>query len=166
MIKVTLDNWLHTFEFEVTQEEIDEYNESEFIEDEPNYELTKGNNYTIDTSACFEGDPYYIFFPDDKFILVTEYLVIENSDEEASCGYGLYFQFINCECPKELEKYLNDDYLYLDFNNKLITDNNVIQKIIEEETNEVFYFENDSGTGCVRLSDLDKIFKYVQLEMN
>ena len=153
MIKVTLENWLDTLYFETTQEVIDEYNEN--FGDETG-ELDKENNYTVDTSDCFEEE-YLHFDNNAEFILVSRNKI---DVDNVSCKYGILFEFINCKCPEKLNKHLVDDYLLFDDNYNLVDDKDSIKKISDDFAEGYGSEIDNNGTGCVKFSEIDKIFKY------
>ena len=146
-INVTIINWLGQISFETTKELIDDFNE--YYEDTFEEPLSEENNYTIDSLGMMFEEPYVQLDPIGGFVVVSEYSIY---DEDWNTGY--LFEFINCDCPGELEEYIFEDWIFINEYQELIEcrDNkSKFSKIIEERNYEI----DNNGTGCLRLSDFN-----------
>ena len=146
-INVKISNWLGEVCFETTQSDINEFNEytEGFFEET----LSEENNYTIDSLGMMFEEPYEQLDPIGEFVVVSEYSIF-NGD----WGTGYCIEFINCDCPAELEEYVFEDWIFINEYHELVEhrDNkSKFSKIIEEGDYEI----NNNGTGCLRLSDFN-----------
>ena len=146
-INVKISNWLGEVCFETTQSDINlfnEYNEEVFEET-----LSEENNYTIDSLGMMFEEPYVQLDPIGEFVIVSEYSIF---DGDWNTGY--LFEFINCDCPVELEEYVFEDWIFINDYGQLVehSDNkSKFSKIIEERDYEI----DNNGTGCLRFSDFN-----------
>tara|TARA_B110000027_G_C16087727_1_gene286818 strand:- start:109 stop:1524 length:1416 start_codon:yes stop_codon:yes gene_type:complete len=146
-INVKISNWLGEVSFETTQELIDDFNE--YYEDTFEEPLSEENNYTIDSNGMMFEEPYEQLDPNGEFVVVSEYSIY---DEDWNTGYII--EFINCDCPGELEEYVFEDWIFINEYQELIEcrDNkSKFSKIIEERNYEI----DNNGTGCLRFSDFN-----------
>ena len=104
----------------------------------------------------FFSDPYRFFEPNGKFVMYAKFSV-DDGGENYCTGYE--FEFINCECPIELEEYLNDnEWLFVDnkdrnheFVIKDIDMKSKFKEIIDDGGCDI----DNNGSGCLRLSDFN-----------
>ena len=146
-INVKISNWLGEVYFETTQELIDDFNE--YYEDTFEEPLSEENNYTIDSLGMMFEEPYEQLDSNGEFVVVSEYSIY---DEDCNTGYII--EFINCDCPGELEEYVFEDWIFINEYQELIEcrDNkSKFSKIIEERNYEI----DNNGTGCLRFSDFN-----------
>ena len=106
-INVIIANWLGEVSFETTRNKIDEFND--YFESEEELQLSEENNFKIDSYGMLFEEPYTTLEPSGKFVVISKYSIYDEHLQE-----GYLFEFINCDCPAELEKYLYDDWIFVD----------------------------------------------------
>ena len=106
-INVKISNWLGEVCFESTQSAINEFND--YFEWSEELQLNEGNNYNIDSYGMLFEEPYLTLDPIGKFVIVSEYNIFDGDWVN-----GYLFEFLNCDCPAELEEYLYNDWIFVD----------------------------------------------------
>lgn len=145
---VIIANWLGEVSFETTRNKIDEFND--YFESEEELQLSEENNFNIDSYGMLFEEPYTTLEPSGKFVVISKYSIYDEHLQE-----GYLFEFINCDCPAEIEKYLYDDWIFVDEFQELVKyiDNKYeeVNEIIDENNYEI----DNAGTGCLRFSDFN-----------